>query len=217
MANDRLGDCTCAAAGHLIQGWTTSDGTGSTYVASDAEIITAYSAVSGYDPKTGANDNGAVCLDVLNYWRHTGIAGHKIYAYAALEPQNQSHIEAAVDLFGGVYIGIALPISIQDNTQPNSYWSVSPGYPNGDEAPGSWGGHCVPIIGYNARTLTFVTWGMVMYMTWNFWRDYCDEAYAVLSQNWAPGGTITAPSGFNLSQLNSDLGLVQGSAAARAA
>src|SRR6185295_7357061 len=65
LANDRLGDCTCAAAGHFIEEWTANAST--EIVPSDTDIITAYSAVSGYDPQTGANDNGAVELDVLNY------------------------------------------------------------------------------------------------------------------------------------------------------
>ena len=51
---------------------------------SDKQVVAAYSAITGYNPSTGANDNGAVEIDVLNYWRQTGIAGHKIGAYVAL-------------------------------------------------------------------------------------------------------------------------------------
>ena len=86
MHNDTIGDCTCAAAGHLVMEWTANVGAETT--PADADILAAYSAITGYDPKTGANDNGAVETDVLNYWRKTGIAGHKIMAYAALEPGN---------------------------------------------------------------------------------------------------------------------------------
>src|SRR5580704_3991068 len=82
MGNDKLGDCTCAAAGHLIMEWT--DDNGKMVTPPDQSIIAAYSAITGYNPATGANDNGAVELNVLKYWRKTGIAGHQITAFAAL-------------------------------------------------------------------------------------------------------------------------------------
>src|SRR4051812_13096396 len=61
--NDRIGDCTCAGAGHIIQAESTY-GQGSTQTVSDNDVLTAYEAVSGYDPSTGANDDGAVMQDV---------------------------------------------------------------------------------------------------------------------------------------------------------
>jgi hypothetical protein len=70
MLNDSLGDCTIAAAAHMIEYWTADTYGGTGHVVNDKEILTAYSAVSGYDPSTGQNDNGAVELDVLrNYLR----------------------------------------------------------------------------------------------------------------------------------------------------
>src|SRR3954470_7477044 len=75
--NDRIGDCTCAGAGHIIQSASTY-GQGQTITISDDDVLRAYIANSGYDPRTGANDNGAVMQDVLNYWRKEGIGGHKI-------------------------------------------------------------------------------------------------------------------------------------------
>ena len=47
LANDRAGDCTCAGVGHVIQQWTAyTDAT--PVVTNDAEVLAAYSAVSGY-------------------------------------------------------------------------------------------------------------------------------------------------------------------------
>src|SRR5580704_7817183 len=113
MDNDQIGDCTCAAAGHLIMEWTANaKKKGST--PTDTQIVAAYSAITGYNPATGANDNGAVEIDVLNFWRQSGIAGHKIGAYMALEPANHNHIMDSVYIFGGCYIGLQLPISAQD-------------------------------------------------------------------------------------------------------
>src|SRR5258708_38970007 len=91
MDNDQIGDCTCAAAGHLLMEWTAS-AQGKMYTPSDAQIVAAYSAITGYNPKTGANDNGAQELDVLNYWRQQGIAEHKTHGYMALAAANHPYV-----------------------------------------------------------------------------------------------------------------------------
>ncbi len=83
-------------------------------------------------------------------------------------------------------------------------WSVPPGGPVGDGAPGSWGGHCAPIIAYSPHSLTCVTWGGLTRMTWEFFATYCDEGYAVLSQDWLYAEKV-APNGFDLTTLEHDL------------
>lgn len=198
MRNDTVGDCTCAAAGHMIQQWTAFSGT--EVVPSDEDVIAAYSAITGYDPVTGANDDGAVELDVLNHWRRHGVAGHRIMAYAAVEPGNLDHVKDSIELFGNCYIGLGLPRSAQHQR----VWSLPPGGARNDGEPWSWGGHAVPVVGYDARGLVCVTWGTLKRMTWGFWNAYCDEAYCVLSRDWLkPNGE--APSGFDLETLQSDL------------
>jgi len=206
MDNDQLGDCTCAAAGHMIMEWTASSQS-KMFTPSDKQIVGAYSAITGYNPSTGANDNGAQELDVLNYWRQQGIAGHKIQAFMALEPANHTHVMDAVWIFGGCYIGVALPKSAQAQTSNKQVWSVPPQGTGGDGAPGSWGGHAVPVVAYDSRSLTVVTWGGLQAMTWGFWEAYCDEAYAILSPDYLEqkGGQTVAPNGFNMQQLQADL------------
>jgi hypothetical protein len=203
MANDQIGDCTCAAAGHLIMEWTANAGK-AMVTPTDEEIIAAYSAITGYNPTTGANDNGANEIDVLNYWRQTGIANDTIGAYVALEPANHTHIMDSVFIFEGCYIGLQLPNSAQAQTQNNQPWSVPPGGPTGDGAPGSWGGHAVPVVAYDQRSVTVVTWGALQIMTWSFWEAYCDEAYAILSTDYI-NGAKQAPQGFSMDQLQADL------------
>jgi len=203
MENDQLGDCTCAAAGHLIMEWTANAGK-KMVTPTDKQIVAAYSAITGYNPTTGANDNGAVEVDVLNYWRQSGIAGHKIGAYVALEPANHSHIMDSVYIFEGCYIGLQLPISAQAQVQNHQPWSVPPGGTTGDGKPGSWGGHAVPVVAYDSRGVTCVTWGALQKMTWSFWEAYCEEAYAILSKDMLTGKK-KSPQGFSLQQLEADL------------
>ncbi|HVR63383.1 MAG TPA: hypothetical protein VMU50_15890 [Polyangia bacterium] len=204
MLNDQLGDCTCAAAAHLIQAWSANAGP-QEITLPDAEVLKAYEAVGHYKPGHPNTDQGAVEMDVLRYWRKHGIGGHKIRAYIGLEPKNHYHVQAAVELFGGSYIGLGLPVS----AQKQKVWSVPPGGPTGTGAPGSWGGHAVIIEAYDSHGLTCITWGQKKKMTWSFWDAYCDEAYALLSDVWAPKSK-QAPSGFDLAALEADLKEVTG-------
>lgn len=203
MQNDQVGDCTCAAAGHLLMEWTANAGK-KMFTPTDKQIIAAYSAITGYNPTTGANDNGANEVDVLNYWRQTGIAGHKIGAFVSLEPSNHTHVMDGVYIFEGCYIGLSLPTSAQAQVQNHQPWSVPPGGTTGDGKPGSWGGHAVPVVAYDSRGVTCVTWGALQSMTWSFWEAYCEEAYAILSNDYLTGKKKT-PQGFGMQQLQADL------------
>lgn len=205
MQNDRLGDCTCAAAGHQIQVWT-SQAKGRAVTVSDGSVIKAYSAVSGYDPRTGKNDNGAFALDVLNYWRKTGVGGRKILAYAAVDPKDHFQVKAALYLFGGLYTGLALPATAE--AQVGTLWDVA-GPPQGDAAPGSWGGHMVNAPRYDPDKVEVVTWGGLQWASWAFWDGYVDECYVAVTSDWLDARGKT-PAGFNILALLADLSQVIG-------
>lgn len=198
MLNDQLGDCTCATAGHMIQCWTAANG--AEFVPSDAEILTAYRESCGYDPADPSTDRGGVVLDVLNYWRQVGVGGHKILAYAAVDPSNRDHVRQAIHLFGGLYLGVALPQTAQEETR----WQVA--LAGAGALPGSWGGHAINLVAYGPSGVTCVTWGERLEMSWDFLAGYCDEAYAVLSADWADKDG--APVGLDLGQLRDDLAMV---------
>jgi hypothetical protein len=197
--NDKLGDCTIAGAAHLVNGWT-ANASGEEAIITDEQVQAAYSAVTGYDPATGANDNGAVELDVLNYWRTAGVGNHRIQAYTALEPQNLDHLKQAINLFGGVYTGFALPSSCEGKTT----WSVPIGGPVGKGSPGSLGGHAVPLIDYDQHYFYVVTWGEIYRATYQFIQNYMDESYAILSSDWITKDS-KSPSGFDTPTLLADL------------
>jgi hypothetical protein len=210
MRNDKVGDCTCACAGHMVEQWTTY--AKKPFTPTDDQVIAAYSAITGYDPKSGNDDDGAVILDVLNYWRNTGVADHKIMAFVAVDSKTHIEVEDSVALFGNCYLGLGLPVS----AQTQSVWAVPPGGPTGPGAPGSWGGHAVPVVAYDQRGLTVITWGKPMRMTWGFLDAYCDEAYAVLSEDFISEVTHVAATGFDLNTLQADLGQITQAQAAAA-
>jgi hypothetical protein len=199
MLNNTLGDCTCAAVGHCVQQWT-AEAQKKQVIIPDADILKLYEIVGHYDPKNPKSDRGAIEINVLNYWLANPVDGNKLSAFCALEPRNLQDIKDAVYIFGNCYIGLQMPLSAQQQT----VWTVPAAGPTGQGAPGSWGGHAVPIVAYDARGLTCITWGQLLRMTWQFWDAYCDEAYGLLSPDWVAAGK--APAGFDWKQLESDMG-----------
>jgi hypothetical protein len=199
--NDTLGCCTCSAMAHAVQVWSAANG--SEITLPDAAVLTAYEQACGYDPADPSTDQGGVEIDVLNYFRKTGIGGYKIDAFAALDPGNETHIKQAINLFGLAYIGMALPASAEGKPA----WSLPISGDQGDITPGSYGGHAVIVPAYDADGLTCITWGGRLRMTWDFWRTITDESYALISGPWAPTGQL-APSGFDFAALQADLGAV---------
>lgn len=197
--NDRLGDCVAAAAGHVIEQQTLF--AQKPALPTDADVLTFYES-QGYTPSDPSTDNGMVILPALNYWRKVGLGGHKIQSFVQINPANIDEVKSAIYLFGSVMIGLALPISAQAQTDA---WTVADGGPYFDGSPGSWGGHCVPVVAYSDKSFTIVTWGQTMKMSYNFFKDYCDEAYAVLSYDWINSMSGNAYNGFNFSQLAADL------------
>lgn len=197
--NDVRGDCTIAGAGHMEEAWTAYGQHREVSVADD-DVLRAYEAVSGYDPSTGANDNGAVELDVLKYWRKVGIGGHKIVAFMRVDVHNHRQVKQAIATFGGIYTGFRVPQSAEDQFAGGEHWHVDPG-PAGQQI---LGGHCVPVLGYDPANLTCITWARAQALTWHFWDVYFDEAWAIVTTDFLDR-TGHDPQGLNLRQLLADL------------
>lgn len=212
MGNDAYGDCTCAAAGHMIQEWTAN--TSTQKIIPDAQILASYNHFAKNNPDAGAN-----MLDVLSYWRKSGIGGDKITAYVQLEPKNDLQARDAINLFGNCYIGVALPnfAVVPGSDFLKTPWVVPPQGPTGNAAPNSENGHCIPAVAYDERNLYVVTWGALKSMSWQFYDAYMDEAFAVLSPDWISQKLGVSPSGFNMVALSQDLAAIHGAQQSTAA
>ncbi len=205
--NDMIGDCTAASRGHLQICWAANNG--SAWRPNDRQILEAYMGSSGYDPDVGdSTDNGDTMLSALNHWRKFGVGGHKIDAFVALDIHSRDHFKAAINLFGGVYLGVSLPESARNQAT----WKVSLAGTEASAERGSWGGHAVAALDYdddgqdNDDGLWIVTWGGMQKITWRWMEAYVDEAYCVLSPDWADADG--APSGFDYDGLKADLSRV---------
>jgi len=196
-ANDRFGTCTVAAAGHVLEVWTGST-TGKPRIVTYTDILTMYGRVCpGFNPATGANDNGAVVLDVMKDWAHTGLAGYKIGAYAAVPPTSTLHQKMAINLLGACYIGVNLPQSAMMQFVKRQPWVVVPGSP-------IIGRHAVPVVAYNDTWVWLLTWARLQAASWQWVLTYCEEAWAMFSQDFInPRGK--SPNGFGKQALLADL------------
>jgi hypothetical protein len=182
MQNDKIGLCTVAGLGHKLQ--SQSAATGSKYTVSDDLVIRDYSAITGYDPRQtdadGYNptDNGANELDVIQWFERNGFGGETLLGHADVSISNRDHIKKAIHLFNGVYVSVALP----NTAKTQETWDVVMN--SNENQPGSWGLHAVIVLGYDAKTVTCVTWGSLKQMTWEFVHAYFDEIHALLTGTW---------------------------------
>lgn len=189
MGNDKYGDCAIAAPGHMVQSWTTyADFPMKTIP--DADILKSYFTLS-------PNDQGCNMLDVMNYWRKTGIGSDKCEAFVETGIANVTQAKLAIQYFGSLYIGMSLP-----NTNTFGPWSVkTPTWPAQRN-----NGHAVALLAYDDSKEMFrvATWGEVWDMSYGWFKKYCDESYAVLNDV-SLNATGLSPEGFNLAALQFDL------------
>jgi hypothetical protein len=196
MLNNIHSNCTIAAAAHAVQVWSVH--TSQEVTVPDDLILKYYEEWDGYNPNDPNTDGGGVALNVFNAWRKSAFDTHKLLAFADPAHDNFDEIRQAISIFGGVYIGLSLPMT----AKTQAVWDVVPN--GGDDAkPGSWGGHAVFVPKYDANTFTCITWGRLMPMTLAFWNAYVDEAHALLGHDWLEKNG--SPSHLALDQLKQDL------------
>lgn len=195
--NDTKGDCGIAGIAHMVQAWTAANGCMITPTLDD--VLRVYSILS-------PDDDGVVLLDVLKYWRKNPICGVQIAGFVAVNPLDTVNAQLALDWAGGLYSGVSLPLTAQNQ----DVWDAGSD-DNPMAAAGSWGGHCVPDLAYNVATSLrkCITWGAVKQMTDAFWEKYFSnavggEAYAIISPDWFGCGGTT-PGGFDMAAFESAL------------
>jgi len=188
--NDQYGDCTMAAAAHAI---TVYNGlTKNNVIMAQADLVKLYFQL------TGGVDSGLDEMKVLNFWQSTGIDLQKILAFVSIEPKDHAHVQLAIQLFGGVYLGFQVQANAQEEFEAKKPWT--PGKLTND-------GHAVYAVAYDQTGVTVLTWGNTQQATWAWWDECVDEAYGILPPNAQQAGF--AP-GFDFAQLQADLKLVAG-------
>jgi len=183
--NDQIGDCTIAAVAHAI---TVYRGLLKT------KKIMAQAAVQKlYYHLTGGPDTGLNELDVLNYWRANPVAADEILAYVKIDPKSHTHIQQAIQMFGGVYLGFQVQQNCVQDFNNHQPWTPGPLLNEG---------HAVYAVAYDANGVTVLTWGSSQQGTWAWWDECVDEAYAILPPEAQKPGFAK---GFDFAQLQADL------------
>jgi hypothetical protein len=181
LGNDAVGDCVEACIGHATLVFTSY--AGEVRQPTTDEAIALYSAITGYKADDPATDNGTVILGpggAMEYWIRTGVtfggAESKATAYARVSIASDClWIRQAIEIFGGVMLGIILPQNVVADTTVPFVWDD----PSGPVA----GGHCVWLCGYDfsgsSPWFDLVSWGQRYRMTQKFLEGTFEEAVAI--------------------------------------
>jgi hypothetical protein len=199
--NDRFPDCVFASACHQVGTWTGQ--TGTEQVGTDADALDAYARFTGNSPTDPTNDAGASMLVTATQWQTMPIMGRTIKAFAVVDMKRPDLVAAAANLFGGVWVGWALPAAWQGADE----WMTGPSA-SGQWAPGSWGYHATHLSLVSPAMLGIKTWGQHMCVTPGTLATYSDEGYVLTCDAWLVDGRC--PAGVDGESLAADLKLVVG-------
>jgi len=196
--NDKYGCCAFAAQAAAVATWTNA--AQALVVLMTSTVLANYGAVTGFDPATGANDDGTVLLYELNYWRTNGLerpgqTRDYLTAFGSLVCADIDSIKRAVCFLGGVLAGVVVPngfmsLGLGEDWDLTKITDLSPA-----------GGHAIWICGYNVLGVFFNTWGTRTFMPWATFTRIADEAYGLLSrENWLTIHSLS-PNNENFDQL----------------
>jgi hypothetical protein len=193
LANDSLGDCTAAAACHIVDSFLARSGSGAPpLVQSDA--VGFYSLSTGYDPADSSTDQGGDEPTVLEAWRLKGIDGkgsHAIAGWLDVAPTDVEGMRQLLFLFGNLYFGVELPDAWTRNMPSGDgfVWDAAPSDPNQ--------GHAFCGLGYTDQGVLVDSWGLVGTITWEAIAQLCaepsGELHCVLSKEDFAAAQATIP------------------------
>lgn len=186
--NDKLKTCVPAAAANQVLSWTINANPTQIKLITDAEVLEAYKAVTGYDSNDEKTDKGCDENALLNHWISTGIGGSTIKGFIRVKPDIEL-VKAVTYWFGGCLTSLNMPSSAKTM---KDVWIYPSNQAKKFDLPGSWGRHTVPILGYNSNSLITISCGQKVNMTNEFFQHYSRDVYVCLSDDWLKNGkTIT--------------------------
>jgi hypothetical protein len=173
-------------------------------------VLEQYSAYSGYDLQTGANDNGSAIADVVG-WRQTkGLLdadgnAHKIGQAVELTPGDLNQLWEATWLFESVGVGINVQDQDMHSFDAGLAWDYNP-------SAQIVGGHYIPTTGrWSWRTeelCGFVTWAERVFWTDSYYQHRNDEAVCYISMDRYNAVTGESAEGFADADLERYITLV---------
>jgi hypothetical protein len=195
--NNETSDCTIADSAHAVMIATANRG--QIVVPTDADVLAAYTAISGYDGVPGGSkDRGCYEINVCAYMRSTGLCGVRLEAYGSLDPRNLDHVKWGIALFGGVRMGFNLPQSADQQFEAGQNLTYVEGSP-------SVGGHDMRAVRYVTGWTLLSTWGALVWADDEFMLRCADEAHAELFEGWQVPGIDRATLVRDLAIVNDEM------------
>lgn len=205
LGNDKYGDCGEAGINH---GFMQTNAINNRFINfTDKTTEGDYGAITGFNPNDPNSDQGTDMKTAYGYTVKTGMLDssgnrHKLGAYLLLNG-SQAQIEEVIYIYGRAGIGINFPDYAMTAFDNGQAWDYKSGQKYTID-----GGHYIEGIYYDASGVTIVTWGKEQLMTWAFFNKFCDESYLLVDPEFLNGSGVT-PTGLNLTQLNTDLGIIK--------
>jgi len=191
--------CVWAGAAHETMLWNAM--ARKTVMFTDAGVLSDYSAVTGFNPRNPASDQGTDMLEAASYRRKVGVLDgggkrHKVAAYLGITPGDPVEHAVALYLFGAVGLGIEVPSSAITQFNVGKPWDVA-------KRSSILGGHYIPLVAKRNNMFSCVTWGRIQPMTMKFLQKYCDQSIVYVSEEMLTNGKSLE--GFDKATLLADL------------
>lgn len=217
LGNDSVGDCNAVTWANMRRLVTATLST-ENYPSQD-EVWQFYRTQNpGFDPNGSAHgdgpgsshDNGMDVQTGLEYLHaHGGPDGVKVVAFAKVDQTNMSEVEAALAIFGSLWLGITVLEANQQEFSEGKPWSDVKGSPVD-------GGHAILGGGYVPQ-VKFITWATETEFAKSFWAGKALDGTPLVEEAWAviwPEhlGTKQFEAGIDLDALKTDYQAITGSA-----
>lgn len=171
--NDQFGTCGPTALDNLRR-MVTLGLTGQQRDATWEDVKALYMHQNpDFDEATGAGDNGVVLQDMLGDAVKYGFAGEPVLGFAKVDLADDELVRAAVDIFGGLILGLDLQVAQQHQFDAGE-WDYQPSAP--------WGGHAILEGAYRSspRREGGISWERPVEMTDSFLTHQRTEAWVVI-------------------------------------
>lgn len=203
MGNTTTGDCVEAGIVHSIMYNTlASTGTAAPFVDNDA--VSLYTAWTGYNPSTGANNNGTPVALALGNWASPGITDdnghvHTVLQTLQLNANDTAEVAQACYLLGAISVVLEIPADWEagfgTNQANNKTWDHV-------ASPSGYIGHFATIIGRSSNgNFIVVSWGYLWEMTPAGFLQAVTAAYAFITTDYINPSSSKSPLGYTMAQL----------------
>ena len=194
--NDRLGDCDFAACANAWK--ATSRYLHTKFALTLNQVEDAYQTYC--NQHSGGQDAGADPRTVLQNWFVDGMWGEKILGWGPVNYVDLHEVQLAIYNFGACLLSVHLPRPAYTYQMRGlrRTWKLT-GTPADDDYVGY---HEILAVGYDAKFVYVLTWGVIVRVTIPWFKKYVLDANTLITPAVAQAGRFSEE---QLSELQADL------------